>query len=216
VYGPHGDAPTAGAGERHEVLRGFDETDILAFGGMLEPLTIDPRAKVPLTFVPPSPNMPPESVWMRVPRTGVPGLVLNELPGGSRIAYLPADVDRRFARDYLPDHGDLLANLSRWLLKNDLPMRVEGPGLIDCHLYKQPARLVLHLVNLTSGGTWRTPVHELIPVGPLQVQVRLSEGVSGRDVRSLVRGPVHATGVLDGWARFEVPPIQDHEVVVIA
>ena len=31
-----------------------------------------------------------------------------------RIAYLPADLDRRYARDNLPDHGDLLANLVRW------------------------------------------------------------------------------------------------------
>jgi hypothetical protein len=215
VYGPHSDVPAGGAGERHEVLRGFDETDILAFGGILEPLRTDPRAEVPLTFVPPSPTMPPESVWMRVPRTDVPGLVLNELPGGSRVAYLPADVDRRFARDYRPDHGHLLANLSLWLLRNDLPLRVEGPGLIDCHLYQQRGRLVLHLVNLTSSGTWRTPVHELIPVGPLQVRVRLPEGLSGQDVRSLVSGQAHATGMHDGWVRFEVASIRDHEVVVI-
>jgi hypothetical protein len=83
----------------------------------------------------------------------------------ARRAYI---LDRRFARDNLPDHGDLLANLIRWAAKDDIPLAVEGPGLVDCHLYRQPGRLILHLVNLTSAGTWRQPVHELIPIGTLR------------------------------------------------
>ena len=175
------------APERHEVLRGFGETDLLAYGGMLEPLIIDPGAIVPLTFVPPLPVAPVESVWMREPKTTVAGLVLRETAGGGRVAYLPADLDRRFSRENLPDHGDLLASLVRWAVKDDLPLRVEGRGLIDCQLYRQPGRLVLHLVNLTSAGTWRTPVHELIPIGPFRVAVRLPAGVKGC-VTSLVSG----------------------------
>ena len=47
------------------VLRGFDETDILAFGGSLAPLRVEPSAIVPLTFIPPFPTYPPETAWMR-------------------------------------------------------------------------------------------------------------------------------------------------------
>src|SRR5438876_990471 len=95
------------------------------------------------------------------------GLMLNDRAGHGRVAFLPADLDRRFARDNLPDHGDLLANLIRWAARDHIPLSVEGAGLVDCHLYRQPGRLILHLVNLTSAGAWRQPVHELIPVGPL-------------------------------------------------
>ncbi len=183
VWGPEtGDEPSI-KGQRHPVLRGFDETDILPFGGLLDALRTDPGVVVPLTFVPPFPVQPPETAWMREPKTSVPALVLREVGNGSRIAYLPADIDRRFAKDNLPDHGNLLANLVRWASSEDIPLRVEGPGLIDCHLYRQAGRLILHLVNLTSAGTWRAAIDELIPVGPFHVRVRLPGDVPGQGIR---------------------------------
>ena len=74
------------------------------FGGTLRPLTVDAGALVPLTFVPPFPTYPPETAWMRQPTTDIPGLVLSER-GRARIAYMPADIDRRYAREHLPDHA---------------------------------------------------------------------------------------------------------------
>ena len=110
---------------------------------------------------------------MREPRTNIPALILNDRAGRGRVAFLPADLDRRFTRDNLPDHGDLLANLLCWAARDNIPFSAEGAGLFDCHLYREPGRLILHLVNLTSAGTWRQPVHELIPVGPLRAKVKL-------------------------------------------
>ena len=215
VDGPQiGNEPTL-TGQRHEVLRGFEETDILPFGGLLEPLRIDATAKVLATFVPPFPIYPPETAWMREPETNIPGLILNSTAGGGRIAFLPADLDRRFARDNLPDHGNLLANLARWAAKDRIPLSVEGAGLIDCHLYHQPGRLILHLVNLTSAGTWRQPVHELISIGPLQVRVKLPGDVHGKRVSFLAAGKAGTVGITAEWRRFEVKSIMDHEVVVI-
>ena len=78
---------------------------------------------------------------------------------------MPADIDRRFGQDNLPDHGNLLKNLIRWAAKDNIPLSVEGTGMIDCQLYRQPGRLVIHLVNLTNSATWRQPIHELITVG---------------------------------------------------
>ncbi len=63
---------------------------------------------------------------MRVPRTEIPGLVIRE-QNGARIAYLPADIDRRYEQGNIPDHGDLLANLVRWAAKDSLPLEVQGP-----------------------------------------------------------------------------------------
>jgi hypothetical protein len=213
--GPHVGNEPAVTNERHAVLRGFEETDILPFGGELRPLKVETNARVLLTFVPASPIYPPETAWMRQPMTDVPGLVLNTTAAGSRVAFLPADLDRRFARDNLPDHGDLLANLVRWVALENLPLAIEGPGLIDCHLYRQPGRLILHLVNLTNAGTWRQPVHELIPIGPFAVRVKAPAQVRGGRARLLVSGKTLPANWAAGQCRFAIKSILDHEVVVI-
>ena len=215
VDGPRtGDEPPA-AGKRHPVLHGFEETDILPFGGALAPLRVEASARVLLTFIPSFPVYPPETAWMREPRTNIPGLILHEGATRGRVAFLPADLDRRFARDNLPDHGNLLANLVRWAGRDRLPLAVEGPGLIDCHLYRQPGRLILHLINLTSTGAWRQPVHELLAIGPLRVRVRLPEEMRPRKARLLVAGQSARLETGQGWASFELKSILDHEVVAI-
>jgi hypothetical protein len=217
VYGPKaGDEPPP-SGKRHEILQGFEETDILPFGGMLEALPTEPQAVVPMTFIPSFPVYPPEAAWMREPSTDIPALVLNEAAKGSRgrVAFLPADLDRRFGRDNLPDHGNLLANLVRWASGGNIPLKVEGAGLVDCHLYRQPGRFIMHVVNLTSAGTWRAPVNELIAVGPLRIRVCLPEDVRGKTMNLLVSQQKPPLKIAQGWAALELRSVLDHEVVVI-
>ena len=162
--------------EQHTYLRlaqplpGFEETDIIPYGGQLAELTVDPAAKVPLTYIPPFPTYPPETSWMRQPVTKIPGLITSE-HGNAKVAFLPADIDRRYALQHLPDHGNLLAHIVKSTLNNEVPIKVEGPGLIDVHLYRQGAKHIVHLVNLTSTATWRAPLEELIPVGPIKVTI---------------------------------------------
>lgn len=214
VYGPKTGAEPAIQGERHPVFKGFDETDILPFGGLLEPLHVDAGAKVLMTYIPQFPAFPPETAWMREPKTDIPGLVVNTASGG-RVAFLPADIDRQFSRYNLPDHGNLLANLIRWSSGDNIPLTVDGHGLIDCHLYRQSGRFILHLVNLTSAGTWRQPVEELIPVGPLRISVKLNDHVRGNRILSLVSKQKISASVEKGWCHFEVESVLDHEVLVI-
>jgi hypothetical protein len=204
VWGPKtGDEPTP-ASQRHPVLRGFEATDIIGFGGALQPARVDGGVDVPLTYVPPFPVYPPETAWMREPKTTIPALVIN---GGN--AYLPADIDRRYARESLPDHADLLGNIVRWAAGESIPLQVEGPGLVECSLYTQRGRLILHLLNLTATG--RLPMDELVPSAPLEVRLktalrRVSLKVSGRAV---------AAKAANGWVRFVVPSVMDHELAVI-
>lgn len=215
IYGPKAGEKSVAAGRRHEVLRGFDATNILPFGGRLVEVRTEPDAIVPLTLVPVFPTYPPETSWMRTPRTDIPALVLREHKAGGRIAYLPADIDRRFALSNLPDHGDLLENVFRWAARDVIPLRVEGRGLIDCHLYQQSGKLILHLVNLTSAGTWRSPTHELIPLGPLKVHVRLPKTMHPGRLSFLVSGESGTAAIRNDWIEFEIRSLTDHEVVVI-
>jgi hypothetical protein len=214
VDGPRAGDEPAISGTRHPVLSGFEETDILAYGGSLLALRTEPNAVVPLTFVPPFPTYPPETAWMREPKTNIPGLILSE-HGKARVAYMPADIDRRYAHEHLPDHARLIANVIRWAAHDSLPLGVEGTGLIDCHLYQQPGRVVLHLVNLTSEATWRAPLDELIRVGPFKVTVQLPAQVARPRARLLVAGAQAPVTVAGGKATLEVASILDHELVVL-
>ena len=215
IDGPHNSSEPPATGERHSVFKGFEETDILPFGGTLNPLKTDKGTEIMMTFIPAFPIYPPETSWMRVPKTNIPGLIMNSLSQGSRAAFLPADIDRQFGRYNLPDHGNLLANIIRWTSYDVSPLSVDGPGLIDCHIYRQGERLVLHIVNLTNAGTWRQPVDELVPVGPLSVRVRIPEGITGNDISLLVSGKKLTATVNEGWSIFEINAVLDHEVAVI-
>jgi hypothetical protein len=218
VAGPHNDTEPMVPPDavRHPVLKGFDGTDLIFFGGTSDLFKTDAGVQVLMTYIPPSPVLPPENDWMRVPKTDTPALIVNTRPGGGRVAFLPADVDRQYARLNYPDHGNLLANLVRWTAKDNIPLTVQGPGLLDCNLYQQSGRMVLHVANLVSAATWRAPLDEFIAIGPVTVRVKLTSGVSGLRAKLLVSGEKAPVTVKDGWAEVKIPSISSHEVVVIA
>jgi hypothetical protein len=216
VYGPHTGKEPAITGNRHPVLAGFDETDLIPFGGTLSALRVDSGAAVPLTFVPAFPTYPPETAWMRESDSNIPGLVVSEAASGGRVAYLAADLDRRYLRELMPDHANLLANLVRWAARDSMPLQVRGTGLIDCHLYRQENRLILHLVNLTNANTWRAPIDELIPLGPFRIEFKLPPGIAGRTAKTLVSAGGLSVVPRGNSVQVNVNRILDHEVVVLS
>jgi len=197
------------------IFAGFEETDILPFGGRLQLVKPVSQAQIPLTFIPPFPIYPPEFAWMREKDSVHPALILNEFEEGGRSAYLPASIDLSYGRYGLPDHGQLLANLVRWAARNRILLKISGTGLIDCHLYRKSGEMILHIVNLNSAGSWRGPVHELVPSGPFTISVQINETASHCSVRSLVTGKCYQAQCIGKWATFEIEKIIDHEVLVI-
>lgn len=216
MTGPHMENEPKVTGERHPILLGFEETDIVPYGGLLEPLRLDAGAEVLMTYIPQFPTYPPETAYMRESRTDIPGVIIRSNKNGGRVVFIPADIDRQFGRLNLPDHANLLANIVKWTVKEDLPLTVEGAGMVDCHLYQKSENLILHMVNLTSAATWRLPLDELIAIGPLKVKVKLPASVSGRNTLSIVSNKKISATVENGFAQFEIKSILDHEVIIIS
>ena len=216
MVGPHISKEPQVIGKRHSILDGFQETDIIPYGGLLYNLRLDAGAEVPMTYIPQFPTYPPETAYMREPKTDIPGVILRSNIKGGRVAFVPADIDRQFGHLNLPDHGNLLANIVRWAVKDNLPLSVEGAGMIDCHMYQKSGKLILHLVNLTNASAWRLPMDDLIAIGPLKVKAKLPTSVSGKTVQSIVSNKKIAARVENGFIQFEVTSILDHEVIVIA
>jgi hypothetical protein len=181
---------------------------------------------------------------MTIERTSLPCLYLREQGGAERasrdqesdkqegpgrVAYLPAAVDSLYWRGNQPDHGALLAGLVRWAARDDLPVRVEGPGVVDVHAYVQGGaqpqsgsgsteraeRVIVHLVNLTHANAWKAPVDELIRIGEQRVAVELSPGRGIAEARLLVAGEAAEVQPGEGRATAVVPGVLDHEVLVL-
>lgn len=199
----------------HLLVEGIEDTDRTLFGGQMVPVAAAARTPPILTLIPPYPTYPPEKSFPRVERTDTP-LVFAREAGNSRSVYFPGQIDRLFWELNLPDHMQLLANAVTWAAKRELPVRVTGPGLLDVHAYRQgEANLQVHLVNLSNPDIWKTPVHELIPVGPEQVTLPLPPGKQVRSVRLLVSDQTLSFDQESGTVTVQVPQVVDHEVVVV-
>jgi hypothetical protein len=200
--------------KRHPALAGFDRTDVIMLGSDLKGIKAAPDAQVLAVYVPPT-SVTPEDAWMRIDRTDIPALIVNEAPGMGRVAFLPADLDRQYARTNNPDHAAILANIVRWLADDSMPLTVDGPGQWDVNLYKQPGRFVLHVGSLNSGTT-HPPAKEFIPAGPLRIRVAADADTPGREAKLLVAGTTVPVSRAGRWIEFEIPQIAMHEVAVIS
>ncbi|HUQ64517.1 MAG TPA: alpha-amylase family protein, partial [Flavitalea sp.] len=182
VEGPKNGREPAVTGVRHKILEGFEETDIIPFGGWLKNIRTDNGTEMPLTYIPQFPVYPPETAWMREPFTNIPGIVIRSTSAGGKIIFVPADIDRQYAINNHPDHANLIKNIVAWVTGDEMLLSVKGTGLIDVHLYEQGDRLVMHVVNITSAATWRQPLEELIAVGPFDFKIRLPKKIHGKKV----------------------------------
>jgi hypothetical protein len=212
VDGPRDTTAPSAAAERHAILAGLDDTDTIPFGGYLPVVRVDSGAEILATYVPDFPIYPPETSWMRQPRTDLPAIVARTTPSGARLVWLAADLDRCFARDESPEHGDVIANAVLWGIGGEPLVRLDGGlGLVSPSVYEQDGRVIVHLNNrlLTS----RVPGRQdrLVPVGPLRLSVR----ANGATARLLVSGQTPHMRGEGGRVALEIDAILDHEVVVI-
>jgi hypothetical protein len=76
--------------------------------------------------------------------------------------------------------------------------------------------MIIHIANLTSAGTWRAPMDEFIPIGPLTVRIKLTDDVKGEYLNLLVAGQRIPAVVENGWSTFRINSILNHEVIVLS
>jgi len=201
----------------HPAMRPFTATPLIPFGGRRQPLVSrEPYLSALATYVPAFPIYPPEFAYMRTPRTPEPLLLAGENGHGGRVAVLAADIDRRYGEAALPDHGDLLASLTLWLLRDELPVRVEGPGYLAISLYAQEERRLLHLVNLSGANVSPGFAEEGYPVGPLSVTLRAGASAPPRHARCLVSGAVLDVETRENGITVRLPRLNEHELIVFS
>ncbi|MCR8724610.1 beta-galactosidase trimerization domain-containing protein [Frigidibacter sp. ROC022] len=211
-YGPVDKTATADRAYRHPVLNGLDSTDIVPFGGFLPRMRALPETEVLATWVPAFPIYPPETSWMRQPRSDIPALTVCE-KGASRLVAVLADLDRCYAREESFEHAQILSNAVTWCLGDRPHITVSGAGgLLSVAGYAQGERRIVHLNSrlVTSPTPGRQEV--LVPIGPARLCVPWT---GPGKVTLRVSGGEPAVEQEDDRIVVTVPAVSDHEVVVI-
>ncbi len=198
----------------HPLLDGMANVGRIVHGVTRVEIRVPAGLRAPLMTVPTYPDLPMEEVYERDPRTDIPGVMVRSV-GSGRVVYFPWDIDRTFWELMNQDQGIVLANAVRWAANEEQPLRVQGPGVVDVALWKQPSSITAHLVNFTNPMMMRGPFREILQIGPQKVRVRLPEGAKARGVKFLV-SPAKAQWRQSGeWIETTTPPIDLHEVVAI-
>ena len=200
---------------RHPVLRGLEPFGkILNTAQRVEVRALGPYPNPPLTRVPSYPSLPSDESFPREPDTGIPEIFLRDA-GRGRVVYFPGDIDRTFWQGMAADHGTLLRNAIAWAMREEPPVTVSGPGLLEVTCWRQENSMTVHMVNLTNPMMFRASLRELVPVGEQKVSVLLPPGMSARGIRLLVDGRTVPVAESAGRVNFTVPSILDHEVAAI-
>jgi len=168
----------------------------------------------PLTLIPSYPDLPMEKVYPRNAATDIAQVFVRE-HGRGRVVYFPWDIDRTFWEVLCVDHGKLLRNAVDWATREEPPVTVTGPGVLDVTVWRQKDSLTVHLVNLTNPMMMKGPVRELIAIGPQRVRVRLPAGAKSRGVHLLAAGQAVSSKRAGEFLLATVPSVLDHEVVAI-
>ncbi|QQA44325.1 beta-galactosidase trimerization domain-containing protein [Pelagovum pacificum] len=212
VDGPKDDTAPERNGERHPILAGLDQTDSVPFGGRLVTCSAGPDVEVVATFVPEFPIFPPETSWMREPKTDIPAITVRRHGSGRAVAML-ADLDRCYGREGSFEHADILANAVRWATGKRQRIGIAGGyGLVALTSYVQGDDLIVHLTNRIIAQPVPGRQEVIVPIGPLEVSVS-DCGAASAELR--VAGTHVNTVATDGGVKFVVDQLQEHEVIVI-
>lgn len=194
------------------LLEGLEDTSILPFGGSVVETASSGPLEAIFHLIPAFPIYPPEFSWIREEREDLGTIFAGELENGARVVYMPADVDRCYARFYLPDMGKLLENAVRYTAKNRFPVSAEGKGHIQCDAYVQGKKLILHLVNLCGCDGPVGSVTDNLPTGP--VIIKITSYPMEEEAVSLISGkklPIYQEGE---WKCIRLEQLEEQEMIL--
>ncbi len=202
--------------KRHPVLAGFEATNLLPGPESRLPVRATGSGPLVMSVVPRYPAFPPEMVFPRTPHTDEPAALFHER-GQSRVAYFPGDIDRTFWRSGSTDLSLLLQNTVRWLMRDARPsVTVSGEGIIEVFAWETEAGYALHVLNYTNPNMTRGFVRRFYAIGPQNVEFLVPAGRKVSRVQALRAGRPLAFRQEGQTVKFEIPGIEDYEVVALS
>jgi hypothetical protein len=199
---------------QHAIFTGLEDAPRIINGvSRLEVTPHEAFAEVPFTLIPSYPDLPMEKVYPRIAKTNISCLYLRK-PAG-RVAYFPFDIDRTFWEVLFADHLKVLRNTVLWANNEPPIVEVDGPGLLDVTVWRNPGSISIHLVNMTNPMAMKGPYRAFFPVGPHTVRLNLPSSLQPTHGRLLIAEADVDLSRSGSVLTVRVPSILDHEVVAI-
>lgn len=155
----------------HPLFRDLEDTNILPFGGTVRSVASNGPLRPLSTFIPAFPVCGPEAAYIRE-RSDIGTIYAGELSSGSRVVYLPADLDRSYGILRLPDLKRVLSNAIYWCNEDGIPVRVSAPAHVSCKSYTKEGKLLIQLVNLAGCDGPLGTAENNLPIGPVRIIVK--------------------------------------------
>jgi hypothetical protein len=209
---PMGNASMARIERRHEILRGFANTNWIA--GAEFWLPVKAAGDPVLTVVPAYTAYPPERVYSSTPHTQNPAVVIAE-KGRSRLIYFPGDVERTSWQTGHTDLSLLLDNSIRWVLRGQSPVSVTGDGVVELFAWETEPGYAVHVLNYNNPNLHRGWLRKQYPVGAQHVRIDIPAGKRITRVE-LLRAERTVPFKRQGAAvEFDIPRVDDYEVAAL-
>jgi hypothetical protein len=159
--------------KQHPLFAGYGNTDILPMGGLRRNIAVESATSVLATLIPSFPIYPPEFSWAEVTRTDKPVITEHSLASGGKAIYVAWELDAVYGRCALPDQGNLIGNMVKYMLGEKYVVKVECNAYVDFKFYRQGGRLIVHLINTNHTGFDHGYAENNLPVGPVRISIRL-------------------------------------------
>jgi hypothetical protein len=212
IAGPKGNSYYARIEQRHPIVAGFEDTQVLP--GAEYRLPVKARAPQPLTVISPYPAFPPEMVYTQTPKTDEPAVVTTE-EGMSRRVWLPGDVERSFWKTGNGDLSRLLQQAIRWVARDRMPVHVAGDGLVELFAWETEPGYAVHLLNYTNPAFAKGWFRDVYPLGAQTVRMELPEGVKVHRVQALRAGTDLRYKLSGQSLEFVLPGVRDYEIAAV-
>jgi hypothetical protein len=199
---------------QNPVFDGFEKTSILPMGGVVKSISLAPGAMMLGSLIPAFPIYPPEFAWTDTDHTDTPVLTEYEHEGGAKSIYAAWDLDSAYGRTANPDHGDILGNCVKYLLRDREQVSVKCDGYIDFKVYRQDQRIIIHLINLNYSGFDQGYAEKNIPVGPVQITLRIPE-ISPKKVIATEDDQNPKLSVSEGAVVVELDCLKIHQLLIL-
>ena len=169
-----------------------------------------------LTVVPAYTGYPPEMAYARpAAPTAEPAVVIRER-GASRLLYFPGDIERSVWRSGNTDVAQLLQNSIRWLLRDRMPVTVDGDGLVELFAWETDPGFAVHLLNYNNPNLHRGWIRRHYPIGPQAVKMEIPGGKKIARVELLRAGQDLRFSQNGARVEFTIPGVTDYEVAALS